>query len=77
MIIIVSQIAQISLYMFLNYHIFRQFIFTHPVLKTMEALASRRCSLHGGTFGRGFSVAWQCLGGDEVACEGRQLGDVW
>ena len=51
MIIIAFQIAQISWHMFLNYHIFHNYII-HPVPQTMEALASREA--HG-------VVDWQGL----------------
>jgi len=76
-LIMTSQIAQISQYMFLNYNRFHRIRNYTSSTKTIEALASNRAQ-RGGTFVGGFDVAWWCVGGVTRWCvrTGRLGGNV-
>ena len=73
MIIIASQIAQISQYMFLNDHRFQRFLNYTSSTKdyTSKDSSFKKKLAAWWHVGRDFSMAWRWLGGDEVVCEGR------
>ena len=68
MIIIASQIAQISQYMFLNYHIFHNYTSSTKNYGGSSYKRSSQCvgALAGASVWHG-----SALGGNEVVCEGR------
>ena len=72
MIIIASQIAQISQYMFLNYHIFHDYT---SGTKNYGGSSFERSLQCGRMLGGASAWHGSTLGGDEVRA-GR-LGDVW